>query len=231
MADLLSALVLPNSSQESFHSTYSSHSPTQPSSQASQATLGASAKQKCPPNTHHSLGSLESPEPGIPTSALSSEARSHQSVHDVDAYLNDPANETSVEMGSKKKSILAPSKPTANSSGVSTNGSSLKSAEPVQVGEPKSSHHVTLLFQMCQERGLVPKFEIEADPNVSQRFGGRLTVGGVMTTLGTSEVSKKDARQALAAKGCEVVRDMNSQKQPEESTTGTENWVGKLLGK
>ena len=83
---------------------------------------------------------------------------------------------------------------------------------------------------MCQERGLVPEFEIQEDPSVSQRFGGRLTVGGITTRLETSEVSKKDARQALAAKGCEVLRGMNSQEQQEESTTGTENWIGKLLG-
>ena len=231
MADLLSSLVLPNSSQESFHSTYSSHSPTQSSSQASQATIGTSTKQKSFPDTHHSLGSLESPGLEVPTSASSSEAQSHQSVYDVDAYLNDPANKKSLEKGPKKEFIPGPSKPMAKSSNPFSNGSKLKSPEPIQVGGPKSSHHVTLLFQMCQERGLVPEFEIAADPHVSQRFGGRLTVGEATVTLETNEVSKKDARQALAAKGCEIVRDMNSQKQQEESTTGTENWVGKLLGK
>lgn len=228
MADLLSSLVLPNSSQESFHSTYSSHSPIQSSPRLSQATA---TQQTDLTNTCDSSGSGKSSKSEIPTAASSSQAQSHHSLHDIDAYLNDHANKTSPENGSEKNFAPGPSTSTAKSSKASSNGSTLKNSESIQVGGPKSSHHVTLLFQMCQERGLVPEFDIKEDPPMSQQFRGTLTVGGATITLETSEASKKDARQSLAARGCELVRDMSSPKSSGNSTTGTENWVGKLLGK
>ncbi|MCJ1225681.1 hypothetical protein MMC12_002330 [Toensbergia leucococca] len=198
MADLLTSLIIPCNSPDSFHSTHSHiESPmlSEPSTQP-----------QSPPNASTHTAALQAA--GLP-------------IYDVEAYLNDPKNKNVLDSSAKK--------PLGHSAGKGKSSSNnighINATEPVQLGAPKTSHHVSALYLLCQQRGLTPSFEIEEN---DQTFGGRLIVGNAVVEGGeTRWQSKKEAREELAGRGTEVVKGMTAV-QAGESSTG-ENWVGKLL--
>lgn len=156
------------------------------------------------------LGSLisSSPQaaiqPAEPRSAI--HAAAHPGgivVHDVEAYLS----------SSKGQSLMA----------------STTSPQPVQLGGAKTNHHVTILYQLCQSRGLVPQFEIEAQPNGG--FGGWLQVGNETIFSSEGWLNKKEAKEALAEKGLELVKGMGDKKNGKGVAAEGEpkNWIGLLL--
>lgn len=123
-------------------------------------------------------------------------------VHDVDAYLSD--SKTLALMGSSS------------------------SPQPVQLGGAKTSHHIAALYQLCQGRGLVPLFEIEAQANGG--FGGWLQVGNETIFSSEGWLSKKEAKEALAEKGFELVKGMDTKGKLGVVEGGPKNWIGILQG-
>ena len=202
MADLLESLI--TRSRSSQESFHSSYSEVQPTSPVpDQDTTMEDTAQR----------------------TISSRAQGPDAVHDVDAFLNESANRVLLDSATKNKLQSEPTKS-------STPAPSSFPIEPVQLGAPKSSHHVTLLYQICQDRGYTPVFHVEESAQGSQRFGGMLIVGRETVTLDLPEGSKKEARQALAEKGCELVRCLDAKSKPKkDDAVKAENWVGKLTGK
>lgn len=100
--------------------------------------------------------------------------------------------------------------------------------EPVQLGVPKSSHHVELLHRICQEKMITPVFEIEADPNGISRYTGTLTIEGKTIALGRTEATKKEVRQGLAEMALDFVKEMPGVIQKPEDDLAIKNWIGKL---
>ena len=192
MADLMSSLLLPQRSQESFHSTHSYHRESPP------ASPPASPLPESSSNTHN----VAFRAAGIP-------------VCDVEAFLNDPNNQALLS-GNAKNS------PTSTQQAMSNPFN----RSPVQLA--KSSHHVAVLNQLCQERGLVPTYEIDGD-QLSGGFWGWLKIGN--ETIGRDEKwpSKKDAKEALAERGVEMVRNMQA-KGKEPVNGAQKNWIGMLQG-
>ena len=202
MADLLESLI--TTSRSSQESFHSSYSKVQSTSPVpdQDTTVGDTAQR-----------------------TVSSRVQGPDAVHDVDTFLNESTNQVLLDSTTKNKLQSGPTKPSAPAP-------TSFPIEPVQLGAPKSSHHVTLLYQLCQDRGYTPVFHIEESAQGSQRFGGRLIVGRETITLDFPEGSKKEARQALAEKGCELVRHMDDKSKPKkDDVVKAENWVGKLTGK
>lgn len=138
-------------------------------------------------------------------------------VHDVEAYLNDPKNKALMASSSKK--------PSANTTTI------YGAPQPVQLGGPKTSHHVPILNHLCQVRNLVPQFEIEIQANGG--FGGCLRIGTETVYSHEKFASKKEAKEALAEKGVELVNGGMVGKEKGKETSSEEerkNWVGLLLG-
>ncbi|MCJ1405480.1 hypothetical protein MMC11_008708, partial [Xylographa trunciseda] len=198
MSDLLSALLVPKSSQESFHSA--SSQPTIPPSPTAH------------PSTQHTT--LPTAHNGAPIH-----------LYDVHTFLSSTATAT------------APS-PTTSSSSSSTTATNRPPGAPlvpVPLGTPHSAASVSRLHELCQEKGLSPVFAIEEDPARAQWFRGSLSVGAAAATLvlDASQPTKKEARQLLAAQGCELVRGMPARvRRRDDAAAGGpagENWVGKLL--
>ena len=137
-------------------------------------------------------------------------------VHDVEAYLNNPKNKAL--MASTSKSPTSTMKNTT-----------YPAPQPVQIGGPKTTYHISALNTLCQVRGLVPQFEIEAQ--AGGRFGGCLRVGTETVVSHETFLSKKEAKEALAEKGLDLVKGMVAQgkeiSSPEEER---KNWVGLLMG-
>lgn len=135
-------------------------------------------------------------------------------VHDVEAYLNDPKNKALMASSSKKPS-------TATAYGA---------PQPVQVGRPKTIHNVPALNHLCQVRNLVPQFEIEVQANGG--FGGCLRIGTETVYSHEGFPSKKEAKEALAEKGVELVNSMviKGKETGKSSEEERKNWVGLLLG-
>ncbi|KAL8713370.1 MAG: hypothetical protein Q9220_002569 [cf. Caloplaca sp. 1 TL-2023] len=135
------------------------------------------------------------------------------SVYDVEAYLSNPHNQE----------VLASPPPAKKQKG---NPSS--SCTPVQLGVPITTHNVSALHQLCQERALVPDYEIHGDQGVG--FGGTITVGGQVIKSENRWRNKKEAKEGLAELAVPVVREMAAAKR-ERSVTGEQekNWVGMLL--
>ena len=188
MTDLLKSLVLPNSSQESFHSLaehFSSSSPT--------------------PNTaNHDSATSQSPSLSQP-SALQAAGLP---IYDVDAFLAAPENATLLHHAPDRKNA-----PT----------------QPVSLGS-RSNHHVTTLNLLCQQKGLVPDFQIDGGASNAD-FGGFLKIGDVVIARDGRWHSKKEAREALAERGLETVKSMEAEKKvPKTSGVKDKNWIGLLLG-
>lgn len=189
MSDLLSSLILPNRSQESFHSTQSFLNP-------------ASAPASPPPETSSNSQAAAFQAAGIP-------------IVDVETFLNDPKNQAILSVNAKNN-------PHQSTQGMSnpTNASS------VPLGST-SSHHVVVLYHLCQERGIEPQFDIEG--NGVSGFWGWLKVGNETIARDEKWPSKKAAREGLAETGVKVVASMPVKgKEPEDSVQ--KNWIGILQG-
>jgi hypothetical protein len=96
---------------------------------------------------------------------------------------------------------------------------------PVQIGQSQSSEHSVAFHQLAQEKRVTASFEFK-EP-APQQFGVTLTLGGqrIVEELGPWP-SKKAAKEAVCAKGYQVLRDMEGMLVPAPATG--ENWVGKL---
>lgn len=178
MNDLLSSLIRPSNSQESFHST------------SSQPPIPSPPTKNLPNDNVHTAA-LQAV--GLP-------------VYDVETYLNDPKNKAIVSAkGKEKASSSAP--------------------QPVQLSV-KTHNHMAALNQLCQERSLVPQFEIGG---FQDAFGGTLIVGNETITTENRWGSKKEVKEALAEKGLVAVKAMEGNAKIVASGS-SENWIGKLLG-
>lgn len=137
-------------------------------------------------------------------------------VHDVEAYLNDPKNKALIASMSKSSAATT-----------TTYGAPL----PVQLGGPKTAHHIPALHHLCQVRKLVPQFEIETQ--AGGRFGGCLRIGTETILSHETFPTKKEAKEALAEKGVELVKDMvdKGKEVGPSSEEKRKNWIGLLLGK
>ncbi len=154
-------------------------------------------------------------------------------MHDVASYLHDPENERLLAAASRAhKGVNNNNNPPSTNTSTGAGGMGISiSPEPVQIGNPKTSHYVTQLTQLCQERALRPAFDF--DEPEAQRFGAVVRFGEVvvMTERGETFASKREAKEAVAAKGVQVLKDV-----PVPGPGGTkgagpeENWVGKLAG-
>ena len=196
MTDLLEALVLLNSSQESFHSLVEHPSPMDNSAHDS-------ASQP-PPQSKAGLSALEAA--GLP-------------IHDVDAYLAAPENAALLHRAPDRKN--APMKqPTPD----------LDPAQPVPLGS-RSSHNITALNLLCQQKGLLPDFQIDGDASTAD-FGGLLKVGDLTFASDERWHSKKEAREALAVMALEHVKGMEGKrKEPGTPGENNKNWIGMLSGR
>ncbi len=141
-------------------------------------------------------------------------------VHDVEAYLNDPKNKALMASTGKKS---ATGSTHVKHSAV---GESFE-PQPVQLGGAKTSHHVSALNHLCQQRGLVPLFEIVAQEEGG--FGGWLRVGNETVVSYEKWFSKKEAKEALAEKGVEILKSMGDKGKGPASEEDNKNWVGLLM--
>lgn len=130
-------------------------------------------------------------------------------VYDVDTYINDP----------KSQALLV-----ANAQNTTTNP--VRGTQPSQSGAPKTSHFVPLLMMLCQKRAIVPEFKIDGD---QFGFGGCLKIGNETVNRDERWPSKRDAKEALAERGVEVVQAMQERGTGPVAGTPT-NWVGLLQG-
>ena len=207
MADILSSLILPSSSQESFHSAYADQSINMSSSPSSQT-------EAQPMNNH----------------ALCAQTGGHLPIHDVNAYLNDPANRALLDTKPMKN---LPGNDLSKSSNSTTQPPNGSDPSPMQLGAPESSLNLSRLYELCQAKGFTPEFTIEEDPNRGQTFTGKLCIGSeTIVAQGEKDRwnSKKEAKQALALKGLDVVKSLEPRvKRIDEDVRG-ENWIGKLQG-
>ena len=197
MTDLLEALVLPNSSQESFHSLVERPSP------ADSSAPHDSASQP-PPQSQTGLSALEAS--GLP-------------IYGVDAYLAAPENAALLHRAPDRKNVPM-KQPTPD----------IDPAQPVPLGS-KSSHHMTALNLLCQQKGLLPDFQIDGDASTAD-FGGLLKVGDLTFASDERWHSKKEAREALAVMALEHVKGMEGKKkEPGAAGENNKNWIGMLAGR
>ena len=134
-------------------------------------------------------------------------------LHDVETFLNEPST----------IALLATS--TSSKKRKTATGSGSSSAKPIQLGSPKTSHNVSLLYVECQQRGIDPEFEFEGDQD---GFIGSVTIRGETLSSDQRWATKKEAKESLAEKALPFVKAME---RPEKISAGPqENWIGKLLG-
>ncbi len=199
MADLLESLVLPNSSQESFHSLTehpSTSSPKDVSVSHDSATSQTSSQSQ----------SSAIQAAGLP-------------IYGVETYLAAPENAALLHRAPDRKN--APTKQPEPEK---------DPAQPVSLGS-KSTHHVTALNLLCQQKGLVPDFQIDGDASNAD-FGGLLKIGDKTIASDERWRSKKEAREALAEMAFETVKNMEAKrKEPGTSGVKDKNWIGMLHGK
>lgn len=89
-----------------------------------------------------------------------------------------------------------------------------------------TSHHLPLLNQQSQMRGIVPRFEIEGDQRMG--FGGNVKVGDKTITSEERWQTKKAAKEGLSEKAVEIVKAMPSLKRKRSAGETQENWIGML---
>ncbi|KAL9029446.1 MAG: hypothetical protein Q9196_002321, partial [Gyalolechia fulgens] len=144
------------------------------------------------------------------------------SVYDAEAYLNDPRNQLPINSPPVKS-------PPHKKQKVKEGSSSSASGTPVQLGAPKTTHHVSALHQLCQERGLIAEYAI--DGGQAEGFGGTVTIGGQTAASEQRWKSKKEAKEALAGLGLPMVWEMDAVKREKQGVSGEhdKNWVGLLL--
>lgn len=176
--------------------------------------------------SQESFHSSRSQQPSTPPPPAASPAPSSSNAHtvvlraadlpvyDVDAYLNNP----------KVQALLS-----GNANNTPTNpGQGMKSHGSVAPSTPtvKTTHYVSALNLLCQKRGIVPQFEIDGNQS---GFWGWLKVGNETISRDERWSTKKDAKEALAERGVEVVKGMQErEKGPVDGSPP--NWVGLLQG-
>jgi len=154
-------------------------------------------------------------------------------VYDADAYLNDPNNQLLLQ-----DSVTAKKGKTSALRNDSSTGSGASSTEPIQLEAPKTSHHVKLIYEICQSSGLQLEFEIDGD---QLGFGGWVSINGETIRADKIWRSKKEAKEGLAEKAMELARNLAQKPKSAPvtaaaaaaaATVGPQaNWVGMLLGK
>lgn len=148
-------------------------------------------------------------------------------VYDLDAYMKDPNTQLLL-----KDSVTAQKGKTSSLRNDSSIGSGSSSREPVQLGAPKTSQHVKLLYEICQGSGLQLEFKIDGDPS---GFGGWVSVNGEKIEADELWRSKKEAKEGLAEKGIELAQKLAQNPRSAQvaaATVGHQvNWIGNLLGK
>ena len=152
----------------------------------------------------------------------SSQFSAHQAtglpIYAVDDYLAAPENAALLKRAPDQKN--APTKQLW----AETNPS-----QPVPLGS-RSSHHSVALNLLCQQKGLVPNFQIDGDASKAD-FGGLLKVGDITIASDERWHNKKEAREALAEMGLETVKGMAAvRKEPGTHGEKDKNWIGMLLG-
>ena len=175
----------------------------------------------------HSFHSTQSTQKSAENAQLSSELRTAAAqqgdgpFQSVEAFLNDPVTKAlASSSGALKIQKTSKSKQTA------ANATGSSADEPVQLGAPKTSHYVPLLYQESQQRGYTPEFEYEEDVN---GFGCSVTINGQIFNSDLRWPNKKEAKEGLAKMAIPFVMAMEHR---DKVTQGPQvNWVGKLLGK
>ena len=185
MSDLLESLILPNSSQESFHSLAESPSPSSPTD------VSANHNSATPNSSSQSQPSAVEAA-GLPIYLL-------------------------VRAPNQKNAPTKQPKPEVDP------------GQPVLLGS-QSAHHLTAFNLLCQQKGIVPDFQIEGDASNAD-FGGLLKIGDETIVDDERWHSKKEARQALAEKGLEAVKKMEAKKKEKGVPSEERNWIGTLLGR
>ncbi|KAI4144177.1 MAG: hypothetical protein L6R39_004293, partial [Caloplaca ligustica] len=185
------------------------------------------ALKKSDESFHSSHSQQPSVSPGLSNTATDVHAAALKAaglpIYDVEAYLNDPRNQEALNS-------LPVNSPSSKKQKGNVKGPSSANCTPVQLGAPKTSHNVTGLVQLCQERGLVAEFEIEGDQ--PRGFGGAVTVGEETIASEQRWPSKKEAKEGLAELALPVAREMEAVvKKGVKGGKGEQqkNWLGMLL--
>ena len=201
MTDLLSSLILPNSSQESFHSAQADQPLTTPSPQINPVALN-----------HHS----------------SPQRIADLKIHDVNAYLS--ANQILLEKALTKKSPQFIAGKASDASSHSPNaadpvptqiGAPESSLTLSKFYELCTSKGFTPIFTIDEDPKYAQTFTGKLDVG-----GATIVVEGEEGRWR----SKKEAKQVLAARGCGAVANLEARVGRKEEDAVEENWIGKLLG-
>ena len=138
-------------------------------------------------------------------------------LHDVDTFLNDPQNQALLASKARFVAAAGPKPPKDD-----------EAQRPVPIGHAKSSQNIQTLYYLCQQRGIIPEFEIDGDASIGD-WGGWLKIN--QHIIGSDErwPSKKATREGLAEKAIEIVKAMKVNEVRSKPSSQT-NWVGKLLG-
>lgn len=91
-----------------------------------------------------------------------------------------------------------------------------------------TSHHLPVLHQESQMRGLLPRFELKGDQRMG--FGGNVKVGDKTITSEERWQTKRAAKEGLSEKAVEIVKAMPSLKRKRSAGETQENWIGMLHG-
>lgn len=156
---------------------------------------------------------------GTPPKALTDLSTTGIPVEDIEAYLRDC--EPLPDFSAPKRKT-----PSSNPNAGTTTG------EPVLIGS--TSNYVSTLTSLCQVKGLPnPVFEIDGQADIASFNGGVLHIGDVTVARDGYWKSKKEAREGLAEKGLEIVKEMPARVKERSNGSGggeKENWVGILHG-
>lgn len=157
-------------------------------------------------SNHHSSADAIIPHSEAPDDAA-------LQLHDVETFLNEPSTIALLATSASSKKRKTPA------------GSGSSSAEPIQLGSPKTSHNVSLLYIECQQRGIDPEFEFEGDQD---GFSSSVTISGKTFSSDQLFATKKEAKENLAGKALPFVKAMECHQKV--AAGPQENWIGKLLG-
>ena len=186
---------------------------------SSQESLHSIAEHLPPSSPAHVSATHDS---ATPQSPLQSQLLARQAtglpIYGVDDYLAAPENAALLRRAPDRK--IAPMK---------QQKAETDPNQPVSLGS-RSSHHLVALNLLCQQKGLMPDFQIDGDASTAD-FGGLLKVGDVTIASDQRWHSKKEAREALAEMGLETVKGMAAvRKEPGTPGQQDNNWIGMLGG-
>ena len=159
-------------------------------------------------NSHHS-DTLDNASGTIPDGLA---------LHDVDTFLNDPQNQALLASKARFVAAAGPKPPKDD-----------EAQRPVPIGHTQSSQNIQTLYYLCQQRGIVPEFEIDGDASTAD-WGGWLKINEHIIGSDERWPSKKATREGLAEKAIEIVKAVKVNEVPSSSSSSQTNWVGKLLG-